>query len=282
MRMFSFDDRGDARPKLSSDVPLKILEDRSRLNEIAASYIRRLGESGKIRILEAGCGRKWPLELDGVSYTLTGVDLDEHALESRKVRFKDLDESVLGDLRYVSLPASSFDVIYSSFVLEHVQDAALVLGNFVRWLKPGGLMILKFPDRNSVYGFCARMTPFWVHVLYYRHVRKIREAGRPGFMPYPTFYPREIERHAFRRFAASRGLRIEEELGFLSVPPSQRNLLKILRWLSLGTLDSDHTDLFYVLRAEPAEIPRREAANPERGSAAAGAPGLKDPLRASE
>ena len=38
----------------------------------------------ELQILEAGCGRKWPIDLSGVRYRLTGVDLDAKALEAVK------------------------------------------------------------------------------------------------------------------------------------------------------------------------------------------------------
>src|SRR6185437_11416268 len=73
---------------------------------------------GPLRILEAGCGRDWPLHVS-VPYTLTGLDLDPDALAART----DLDEAIIGDLRTAELPAHSFDVVYSAFVLEHVSGA---------------------------------------------------------------------------------------------------------------------------------------------------------------
>ena len=90
-----------------------------------------------VKILEAGCGRSWPFNLNGLDCTLVGVDVDEHGLERRKNELGDLDETILGDLRTVDLPEEEFDVVYSSYVLEHVENAELALDNFVRWLITG-------------------------------------------------------------------------------------------------------------------------------------------------
>jgi 2-polyprenyl-3-methyl-5-hydroxy-6-metoxy-1,4-benzoquinol methylase len=91
-----------------------------------------------IRILEAGCGQRWLVKLDGVKYHLTGVDLDQHALALRQQIQKDLHETIVGDLRTVDLGSGRFDVVFSSFVLEHIPGAEKVLGSFVRWLRPEG------------------------------------------------------------------------------------------------------------------------------------------------
>ena len=139
-----------------------------------------------LTILEAGCGTKWGLKLEGVSYTLTGVDIDEDALDKRVNQRKDLDLAILGDLRTVKLEEDHYDVIFNSNVLEHVDGAEKVLDNFVRWLKPGGIILLLIPNRNSAKGFLTRITPFWVHVLFYKYMRGHKTAGKPGHAPFRT------------------------------------------------------------------------------------------------
>lgn len=208
-----------------------------------------------LRILEAGCGRRWPFKLDGVHYELTGVDADADALESR--RTQDLDHAILGDLRTVELPAETFDVIYSSFVLEHVLGAQVVLENFVRWLRPGGYLILAFPDRDSVYGFFTRITPFWVHVAYKRYFMGRPNAGRLGHGPYPTHHDKIIGRAAFCRFLADNGFKVLEEKGFGTIPPLQRVFTRTVEGLTFRRLVSGHNNLFYVARhqANNDEIP---------------------------
>jgi SAM-dependent methyltransferase len=209
---------------------------------------RQLDLAGSaLNILEAGCGRLWPFEKRG--HTITGIDLDADALEYRNTQRKDLDHAIVGDLRTVPLPTASFDVIYSSFVLEHVEGVEAVLERFVTSLKPGGLLILTFPDLYSVYGFCARITPFWVHVAVYRYFLRKKNAGKPGFAPYPTVHERVLSRPEFRRFIDDQGLSVVEEYGFgFGRSPLVKIMIKILGLLSLGTLAAGHTNLLYILR----------------------------------
>ncbi len=65
---------------------------------------------GPLRILEAGCGQRWPLRISDVNLHITGVDLDEDALFIRQTQRGDLDDAILGDLRTVVLPSEAFDV----------------------------------------------------------------------------------------------------------------------------------------------------------------------------
>ena len=83
------------------------------------------------------------------------MDLDFAALEHRKHVKKDLTHAIVGDLRTVDLPRERFDVVYSSFVLEHIEGAETALDNLVGSLKPRGLLIVRVPDVEGVQSFGA-------------------------------------------------------------------------------------------------------------------------------
>ena len=241
---------------------------------ILAEHVRRKASPHRpLNILEAGCGNSWDLDLAGVPYVLTGVDVDEAGLHLRMTEQGDLDEAIVGDLRTVVLEENRYDVIYNSFVLEHIEEAERALDNFLRWVKPGGLILLRLPDRHSVYGFLTRVTPFWVHVLYKRHVEGNPSAGQPGFGPFPTVHDRIVSRRGIHAWCARHGLTIRAEYGsndfFNAIGPfalPAKIMLKGLHLLSLGRLAADHTNLTYVIekpevaaaggdprRAEPCE-----------------------------
>jgi len=247
------------------------------INALIAGRIAGIAGDEELQILEAGCGRKWAIDLSGTRYRLTGVDLDAKALEHRKNSVRDLDEAIVGDLRAIDFPRGRFDVIYSAFVLEHVEGAEEVLEKLVLWLKPGGLLILQVPDRDSVYGFFARKTPFWFHVFYAKHFnehyRRLGTAGKPGSGPYPTHHDPVIGRAQFRKFAAEHGLELEQEYGFRRLPRGQQLLTTAVSLLTLRRLASDHVDLCYVARRLPdavGEVARaRRTARAPAGAAGA-------------
>jgi SAM-dependent methyltransferase len=224
--------------------------DRIQSDAIRA-HARGLGRP--LSILEAGCGRRWTINLSDIEYTLTGVDLDPVALELRKTKSRDLDVAILGDISSVEFPLASFDVVYSSFVLEHVQRADVALKNFVRWLKPGGLLILLLPERNTSRRFLARILPHGVHVFFYRHILRSKNAGQPGFAPYPTYYHPVIGRERLCRFLGELGVRCVGSYGdgFRRdgsgvMRPMVRLLVMLTSLLSFGRLTGDYSDLLYV------------------------------------
>jgi SAM-dependent methyltransferase len=225
------------------------------VNEILSGFIRaRFKGQGAISILEAGCGNKWALDLAGLEYSLTGIDIDKNGLELRQKLQNDLNVAIHGDLCSVEMEESQFDVVYSSYVLEHVDGAELALENFLRWLKPGGFMLLKFPDRDSVFGFITRTVPFWIHVLYKKYIFKLPNAGEPGHGPFPTVYDRVVSRRGMYEFCAAHELKILHEystnyylkrLGglVLFVNP----LLQLIQLVSLQKLKADHNNLVFII-----------------------------------
>jgi len=207
-----------------------------------------------IQILEAGCGRQWPLKLKKINYTLTVIDIDEAALVLRKKKFNDINERIIGDLRSVVMEESKYDVIYNSFVLEHIDNAQCVLENFCKWLKPEGLLILRIPDRNSVYGFITRITPFWFHVFYRKYFKGMKNAGKSGFGPYPTKYDFIISRAGIHSFCKKNNLIIKGEYGqsyYISgrgfIPVLTKLFVKFFSHLSFGKLAWEYNNLTYIL-----------------------------------
>jgi SAM-dependent methyltransferase len=244
-------------------LPIVVLPNEPAVDEIVRVRIRKYArDKEQIRILEAGCGRRWPYGFDDVDFVLTGVDLDEDALRIRQEEKKDLDETILGDLRNVSFDKYSFDIIYSAYMLEHVPETERVLLNFVVWIKPGGLIILKFPDRGSVYGFITRITPHWVHIVYKRYLAGKPNAGKPGFGPYLTVHEPIIGRERFESFAREHGLTAEEAYGYGTLPRVQRLGTQLFAALSCGRLTAKYYNLMYILESQAHPVTTGETSKP--------------------
>ena len=113
------------------------------------------------------------------------------------------------------------------------------------------LMILKFPDRDSVYGFMTRITPFWFHIFYKRYMCGFVHAGKPGFEPLPTVHEEIIARKSFTQFIGRGNLKVKAQRGFGTLPAFQRFGTKVVATMSLGHLTADCYNLPYVLQTEP-------------------------------
>jgi SAM-dependent methyltransferase len=229
------------------------LEDQAVV-ENAIQAVAREGQT--LEVLEAGCGQAWYIKMPGLKYRLTGVDLDPEAVAIRKQQFNDLDQVMIGDLRTVQLPSNHYDVIYNAFVLEHVENAEAVLDNFFRWLKPGGIAMIRIPDGNSAYGFLTRMSPHWVHVLFYRLIRGEKNAGKPGYAPYPVVYDRVVSTQGLYSYCQRHGYRVVEARSagyfFKELGPVKcfilTSILKTMELISFGKLTANHINLTFVIQ----------------------------------
>lgn len=229
----------------------------SRVPETASEFVTAYfrDRSGTIEILEAGCGKNWSLKLPGIAYRVTGVDSSRDALDKRVAGYGDLDETILGDLTTVELPESKYDMVYCSYVLEHVPHAEQVLDKFFKWLKPNGVVVLLIPDRETVYGFITRFTPFWFHVFYYKYVRKKPHAGQKGAGPFPTYYDPVVSVRGIQEYCARHGHKIRMDkrsdlpLGkiFGWLAPFVGAGLKAIELVSFGALTSRHNNLLFVI-----------------------------------
>ena len=167
--------------------------------------VKSLYRDEPLNILEAGCGPRWFFDLSDTPHKLTGVDLDPDALKYRT----DLHTSILGDLHTVELPNNHFDVVYNSFVLEHVKNAKGLAGRFIDWLKPGGLLLIDIPCRDTSFGWLARLFPLWLKTILLK-ANGHKMAGKPGWPPYPVVYESLISVDGIRDFCKRNGLVIEK------------------------------------------------------------------------
>ena len=134
------------------------------------SYVWRAGQQRRLemivhaarerikgRILENGCGVGMYVEhLSPFGGQVTGLEYDfERAVEAHV----NSPHIVNAAGEFLPLPTSTFDLILSHEVIEHVQDDRAAIREMVRALKPGGRLALFCPNRGY---------PFETHGVYWR------------------------------------------------------------------------------------------------------------------
>src|SRR5512134_1999222 len=119
--------------------------------------VHAAGERLKGCILEDGCGIGTYVEhLSPFGGTVIGLEYDfERAAEART----NSPHIINAAGESLPLPSSTFDLILSHEVLEHVQDDRAAICDMFRSLKPGGRIILFVPNRGY---------PFETHGVYWK------------------------------------------------------------------------------------------------------------------
>ena len=130
-------------PRLRIGPPVGTLVHEALDDALAAAEQRG---SGTIAALDAGCGRVSALRTFRPRIgRLVGADIHEPIAP-----LPHLDEFAIVDLCRESdgFPVGSFDVVLSSFTLEHFADPRTALANLRHWLRPGGTLVATTVNRR--------------------------------------------------------------------------------------------------------------------------------------
>lgn len=204
-----------------------------------------------LRILEAGCGSMSHVSYSDDAYVV-GIDISKEQLDKNTL----LKEKILGDIEEYPLPASMFDLIICWDVLEHLKHPDRAILNFCRAVNEGGIILLASPNVMTVRGLLTKCTPHWVHVLYYKWIVGLREAGTPGNYPFKSYHRFSMSPPAISRLAKREGLSVAA-CNFTSWEhPEHRFALFNLFWkplnfvvniLTLGKISTDQKQGFQLL-----------------------------------
>jgi SAM-dependent methyltransferase len=124
------------------------------------------------RALDLGCGDgRFTAELARTGAAATGVDIAEAALKRARAAHPDLDFRLAPFDGPLPFDDGSFDVVWSSEVIEHVADTARWLSEVRRVLVPRGRLLLTTPShgrlRVAVSGIEAFSDPLGDHLHLY-------------------------------------------------------------------------------------------------------------------
>jgi ubiquinone/menaquinone biosynthesis C-methylase UbiE len=107
-------------------------------------------------VLDAGCGRTTRLADYRSSISrLVGVDLDAAAGSENAA----LDEFVVADCARLPFEDATFDLVYSNFVIEHLESPEAAFREWRRVLRPGGSLVFLTSNSSNPYLAVARMLP---------------------------------------------------------------------------------------------------------------------------
>lgn len=135
-----------------------------------------LTDEAEVLDLGAGAGRN-AYDLKGRVGRIVGVDLNPRVLDNPL-----LDEGVLGDLTALPFANASFDVAFSIYVLEHIEQPEAFVREVARVLRPGGVFLALTPNRHHYVTLASRVTGTGLHKWF--NARR----GRAEDDTFPTMY----------------------------------------------------------------------------------------------
>lgn len=107
-----------------------------------------IGDIANKTILDAGSGEGYFLSQIKAKEKY-GIEMSEKRVKRSRDLFPDLKVTV-GDVKNLPFEDKSLDVIVCSEVLEHVDGYQKALEEFKRCLKPSGILVVSFPNEQTV------------------------------------------------------------------------------------------------------------------------------------
>lgn len=100
-------------------------------------------------ILDVGCGDGSKLfKILGKNKVGTGIDVNRYAIKKAKTRYPHL-KFLLTKGDNIPFSSNSFDLVYSTFVLEHTLDQELFVKEMIRVTKKEGHVVILCPNYGS-------------------------------------------------------------------------------------------------------------------------------------
>jgi 2-polyprenyl-3-methyl-5-hydroxy-6-metoxy-1,4-benzoquinol methylase len=120
------------------------------VHNIRLDTIVGLMPAGRLRVLDAGCGEGHLIERLHKALpdsAFVGVDVTDVALRKAQQRcpFASFHK---GDVLRLPFKDAIFDVVTCTEVIEHIPEYADALKELARVLKPGGLLVITFPNET--------------------------------------------------------------------------------------------------------------------------------------
>jgi len=122
--------------------------------DFSAGYVRELYSDiwknfrGCRRVIDAGCGRCEFLQNTPAGVESVGIDTSAYSVELCKSRGL---KAFRCSCEKIPFHNNSFDGVYSSHVLEHLQEPEKAIKEFRRMLKEGGVVVIRTPDFSRSY-----------------------------------------------------------------------------------------------------------------------------------
>lgn len=140
-----------------------------------AMIVRAAGDRIHGRILENGCGvGMYAEKLAGLGSRVIGLEYDFERAREAHTRSKGILNAA-GE--FIPLPSSTFDLVLSHEVIEHVRDDRAAVREMIRLLKTGGRAVIFCPSRGY---------PFETHGFYWKGKYHF------GNIPFVNYLPRNL------------------------------------------------------------------------------------------
>ena len=230
-----------------------------------------------IEVLEIGGGMTSRIAYGDARITILDESPDALSLNQTEGRFV---EKLVGNAENYEYGPRLFDVAVFWNVLEHVVRPEKALTRACYKLRHDGFVVVRGPELRSLKSIIARNTPHYLHILFYRWVLGIRDAGKNGRSPCRVRHDRNAGRAALTRRLRRMGFSVSYELRYVGdqvtelqriFPPAHwlyEKAAAFTRWATNGRYGTPETEFILVARRSEPRLRLASRAKAEEAVAA--------------
>jgi SAM-dependent methyltransferase len=172
--------------------------------ETNINFLRLAGlDAGSLNILEIGCGKGAILNvLQRAGHTVYGIDVDAQAIAECVASHPQINAAIASG-HNIPFADSSFDMVLSLDVFEHILDSDLHLREVNRVLKAGGTYLIQTPNK-------------WTNIPF-EMLRQWKKFHTGPIVSYRELLKEHCALHSYRELK-QRFLRHGYELSFVDMP----------------------------------------------------------------
>lgn len=131
------------------------------------------------KLLDLGSGKGWLTSILSEFAPITGIELSHQAVENAMLKYPSV-KFINGNIFEIPFEKSSFDIVVSQEVIEHVEDQDKYISIVAHCLKKGGFLILTTPNERNFRYWTESQLKSWnlqpiENWLNARELRKILE-----------------------------------------------------------------------------------------------------------
>ncbi len=161
--------------------------------------------ASRLLLLDVGCGSGHVLSaLPAGRFRVTGMDFAEGMVRTASAAHPDSSFTV-ADAQHIPLRACSVDVVTLIGVLEYIPRAEQVIKSVARVLRPGGWLVVSFPNRASLFRRMHRIERCLTHPLR-RLIKSAPATGGPSQDARPPYHQFQWTERSALAMLHSRGL----------------------------------------------------------------------------
>ena len=133
-----------------------------QLIETIASFLQK-DRTTKPVILNIGAGKSLGIEDTLIEKGCTFI-CDRLDIESCSVKHQNIRNCYQCSVEYMyPIKSNEYDLAFSNYVLEHIENLFKASSEIYRILKPGGIYVASVSNPTAIEFFIAKRTPLWFH-----------------------------------------------------------------------------------------------------------------------